>query len=135
MMIRIVMFLLSAVAAVSYSHNSKVFSPPSKETRRGFLSLSWDATFIASTSILLGPRAAFAEEDLVDYEDLECKFSIKVPTGWEKTVQSLPDRRKIVLYFKPDSDQKTFLFFAYTPLRSDFTSLGSFGSVDEVSLD
>eukprot|EP00534_Pseudo-nitzschia_fraudulenta_P016731 CAMPEP_0201251600 /NCGR_PEP_ID=MMETSP0852-20130820/66438_1 /ASSEMBLY_ACC=CAM_ASM_000632 /TAXON_ID=183588 /ORGANISM="Pseudo-nitzschia fraudulenta, Strain WWA7" /LENGTH=161 /DNA_ID=CAMNT_0047551203 /DNA_START=523 /DNA_END=1008 /DNA_ORIENTATION=- len=35
-------------------------------------------------------------------------------------------------YFKPESNQKTLMFIAYTPTRDDFTSLGSFGSVDEV---
>jgi len=67
------------------------------------------------------------------YDDKSCKFSINVPSEWVKTEQTLPDRRKIILYFKPESDQKTLMFIAYSPVRDDFTSLGSFGSVDEVA--
>ena len=70
---------------------------------------------------------------LVSYQDPECNFQMMVPADWDKSVQTLPDRRKIVLYIKPNSDKKTLLFFAYTPIRDDFTSLGSFGSVDEVA--
>lgn len=132
-MIQITTLLLCTIAATSYSPHSKVSSQTPMglsspiETRRGFLS----SASVASTFLLIGPQVAMAE-DLVDYEDLECKFSIKIPAGWEQSIQSLPDRRKIVLFFKPDSDQKTFVFLAYTPVRSDYTSLGSFGSVDEV---
>jgi hypothetical protein len=134
--IRILLLLLCAAPVVSYSPGWKVASTPVKEssieTRRGFLA-SASAAALASTSWLIGPQIAGAEEDLVDYQDADCKFSIKVPAGWEKSVQSLPDRRKIVLFFKPGSEQKTLMFIAYSPVRSDFTSLGSFGSVDEVS--
>lgn len=132
----LLLLLLWSAPVVSYSPGCKVSSSLSKETgfesRRGFLS-SASAAVLATAPILLGPQYVFAEEDLVDYQDAECKFSIKVPSGWEKSVQSLPDRRKIVLFVKPGSEQKTFVFVAYSPVRSDFTSLGSFGSVDEVS--
>jgi len=69
---------------------------------------------------------------LTPYEDKSCKFSIDIPSEWAMSENTLPDRRKIILYFKPDSNQKILLFIAYTPVRDDFTSLGSFGSVDEV---
>mmetsp|Transcript_7752 Transcript_7752/g.22061 ORF Transcript_7752/g.22061 Transcript_7752/m.22061 type:complete len:229 (+) Transcript_7752:102-788(+) len=132
----LLLLLLWSAPVVSYSPGCKVSSSLSKETgfesRRGFLS-SASAAVLATAPILLGPQYVFAEEDLVDYQDAECKFSIKVPSGWEKSVQSLPDRRKIVLFVKPGSEQKTFVFVAYSPVRSDFTSLGSFGSVDEVA--
>lgn len=94
------------------------------------------ATFISTSAVLLNnPILAGAADidSLETYQDADTKFSLKVPSGWEKTVQSLPDRRQIILYVKPDSAQKTLIFFAFTPVRDDFTSLGSFGSVDEVS--
>jgi len=69
---------------------------------------------------------------LSPYEDKSCKFSIDIPSEWTMSENTLPDRRKIILYFKPDSNQKILMFIAYTPVRDDFTSLGSFGSVDEV---
>jgi hypothetical protein len=102
-------------------------------TRRGFLSSTTAGILAGSSSTFLHPLESVAEDDMVDFEDPTWKFSVKVPTGWEQSVQSLPDRRRIVLYIKPGSDQKTLFFIAYTPVRADFTSLGSFGSVDAVS--
>jgi hypothetical protein len=88
---------------------------------------------MAMAGLMIHPSTVYAAEELINYEDEQCKFSMKVPSTWEKSTQSLPDRRKIVLYVKPDSDKKSLVFVAYTPVRSDFTSLGSFGSVDEVA--
>lgn len=92
-----------------------------------------------TASLLVDPpstasaAATSSSTPLTLYEDLACKFSIQLPSGWTKTEQTLPDRRRIVLYIKPDSNQKTLVFLAYTPVRADFTSLGSFGTVDEVA--
>jgi len=102
-------------------------------TRRGFLSSSASGILAGTFSAFLRPYIASAAENVVDFDDATWKFSVKVPSGWEQSVQALPDRRKIILYIKPDSNQKTLCFIAYTPVRADFTSLGSFGSVDEVS--
>jgi PsbP len=141
------LLLLTTVNSLllQYNHERKISNPNtfasssvatqnedlSSPTRREFLSSS--AAGIIVGSGCLQPSSASAEENLGDFEDATWKFSIKVPTGWEQSVQSLPDRRKIVLYIKPDSNQKTLCFIAYTPVRADFTSLGSFGSVDAVS--
>ena len=65
---------------------------------------------------------------LIPYEDTRYKFKLMIPSSWETTPeQALPDRRKINLWFAPNSEQQTLLFIAYTPTRGDFTSLGSFG--------
>jgi len=78
----------------------------------------------------------------IPFQDLDCGFEIKIPSTWEKSVQTLSDRRKIILFIEPnytaaaaaaEEDDKTLLFIAYTPVRDDFTSLNSFGSVDQVS--
>ena len=134
----LVLVLFCVVSTFGYSPELQGLSTSaqrsSTSTRRGFLaSTSSKASLLVSVSPFLVPQVSFAENDLVEYQDTDCKFSILVPTTWETTTQSLPDRRKIVFYFKPGSERKTFLFVAYTPVRSDFTSLGSFGSVDEVS--
>lgn len=135
------LLIVAAASVSSYSPQNKFTVPQqssltnggaSANDRRRFLDITAAAVFSAG-SLLSSPAEALAAEDLIDYKDDDFKFGIKVPANWERTVQSLPDRRKLVLYIKPDSDQKTLVFFAYTPLRSDFTSLGSFGSVDEVS--
>uniref|UniRef100_A0A7R9ZSX9 PsbP C-terminal domain-containing protein n=1 Tax=Craspedostauros australis TaxID=1486917 RepID=A0A7R9ZSX9_9STRA len=101
----------------------------SKITRRGWLS--------STAGLVVGAAAfapsAFAEDDLKDYKDPDCKFSIKVPAGWDFSEQELADRRKIKLYLEPNSNRKTLFFMAFTPVRDDFTSLGSFGSVDQVA--
>ena len=127
--------LLVFVSALTLSSLTAVsaFSLLKEETtisRRGFASSV--ASVVAGTSaLLIDPAFAKAEDiassPLTRYEDKSCKFSIDVPSEWIMTEQTLPDRRKIVLYFKPDSNQKTLIFVAYTPVRDDFTSLGSFG--------
>lgn len=79
------------------------------------------------------PEFASAADKLETFEDPTLKFQIKVPSTWEKQVNTLPDRRKIILFVDPTSDtEKALLFFAFTPVRDDFTSLSSFGSVDQV---
>jgi hypothetical protein len=103
-------------------------------SRRNILTSSLAAAFGAGVfSLVSFPATATAAPTLEKYEDTQCKFSINLPSEWTKSIQTLPDRRTITLYFKPDSDQKTLIFLAKTPVRDDFTSLGSFGSVDEVA--
>ena len=120
--------------APAQSRKATIPSVESSETisRRNLLE---SAAAVGASSLFIDPLGVNAEESaggLVSYEDATYKFSMLVPSDWEKSVQSLPDRRKIILYIKPNSGQKTLLFLAYTPVRDDFTSLGSFGSVDEV---
>jgi hypothetical protein len=115
---------LSVVGALSLSKEGTTVS------RRGFAS-SVASVVAGSSALLIDPSFTFAQDGvsapLAPYEDTTCKFKIDVPSEWVKTEQELPDRRKIVLYFKPESNQKTLLFIAYTPTRADFTSLSSFG--------
>ena len=59
-------------------------------------------------------------------------FTLQVPSDWNFSEQTLPDRRSINVWTDP-KDPTTLLFVAYTPVRDDFTSLGSFGSVDQVA--
>jgi PsbP len=98
---------------------------------------SWISTASSSVAaIAFGlpnvANAAAASSSLTDFNDPQHGFSIKVPADWIATNQQLPDRRKINLWTDP-SDPATLLFIAYTPVRDDFTSLGSFGSVDQVA--
>ena len=125
---RLVLLVTSISSALGYSVWKTSPNDVVTTGRREFLSTS---ALVATSA--WAPKSAWAADALTEYQDADCKFSIQIPSDWEKTVQRLPDRRKIVLYFKPGTDRKTFMFVAYTPVRSDFTSLGSFGSVDEVS--
>jgi len=69
------------------------------------------------------------------YKDAPCAFQFKFPTSWEQSEQTLPDRRRIVFFIDPKSgaEDKNLIFVAYTPIRDDFTSLASFGSVDQIA--
>lgn len=110
-----------------------VFDEQSTNGRRNFLNLSSLAT-IAITPPLF-PSLTLAEElSYTTYEDEKIGFQIKTPTNWERSENSLPDRRRIVLFMdKSDSSQeKDLMFIAYTPVRDDFTSLSSMGTVDQV---
>jgi hypothetical protein len=138
-----ILLLQLAAVAVAYSPLSPVqqaraslITSPGETSRRNLLA----SVALGTSALLIDPSKAFAAastdegtSNLVDFKDAVRKVSIKVPSDWDKTIQELPDRRQITLYIKPNSDQKTLMFFAYTPVRDDFTSLGSFGNVDQVS--
>lgn len=103
-------------------------------SRRSWLSTTGLATSALLTQSVFPGVASAAGFKLETFEEEKLKFQIKVPANWEKQVQTLPDRRKIILFIDPTSDKdKTLLFFAFTPVRDDYTSLSSFGSVDNVA--
>jgi hypothetical protein len=114
-----------------YSLNNK--ADVDDATRRSWLA----NTAAVVTSVAFLPNLAFAADDkLTTYQNDVLGFQISYPAGWEKSVQQLPDRRSITLFIDQASgEDKTLMFYAKTPIRDDFTSLGSFGSVDEVSLE
>ena len=92
---------------------------------------------VASVFIQGLNQEAMATDKFVTFKDENCGFQIDVPAGWEVNEQSLPDRRRIILFIDPadkDEKDKTLLFIAFTPVRDDYTSLSSFGSVDQVRL-
>lgn len=114
--------------------DSQAIDSPALNRRQMMISAASLAA--ASATILVDTPASYAEAaaaSLTKYQDEACKFSILLPSDWTQSVQQLPDRRKIVLYIKPNSEQKTLVFMAFTPVRDDYTSLGSFGSADEVA--
>eukprot|EP00814_Leptocylindrus_danicus_P004880 CAMPEP_0116008912 /NCGR_PEP_ID=MMETSP0321-20121206/3132_1 /TAXON_ID=163516 /ORGANISM="Leptocylindrus danicus var. danicus, Strain B650" /LENGTH=258 /DNA_ID=CAMNT_0003477799 /DNA_START=82 /DNA_END=858 /DNA_ORIENTATION=- len=66
------------------------------------------------------------------FKDEALNFQFQVPESWSNSKQTLPDRRELIL-FVDESSTTPVMFLAYTPIRDDFTSLGSFGSVDQVA--
>jgi hypothetical protein len=81
------------------------------------------------------PFAANAATKLETFTDADYGFRLSTPIEWKKTIQTLSGRRK-ALFFTPDNNDgiiDTLLIIAYTPVRDDFTSLSSFGSVDAVA--
>ncbi len=96
----------------------------------------------AASSTILSSSFPFlanaASTNLQPYDDPEYGFRIQVPSSWEQSVQKLSGRRKALFFVDPNSASNggstdTLLFVAYTPVRDDFTSLSSFGSVDQVA--
>lgn len=110
--------------------------------RRSFCARSLTALAGASILSTASPSISFAAEPLKldePFEDSDFNFRVQFPSSWEKTEQKLSGRRKGFFYTDPNSKDattdtiETLGFIAYTPLRDDFTSLASFGSVDEVA--
>lgn len=110
--------------------------------RRSFCTRSLRS--IAGITILssASPSIAFAADEtakLETYEDTDFNFRVQFPSSWTNTVQDLSGRRKGIFYTDPNSKDpetdtiETLGFIAFTPLRDDFTGLGSFGSVDNVA--
>lgn len=103
-------------------------------SRRAFFAQS-----IASAAALSLPSIASAADSTENFDDADYGFRIRVPSNWESSTQQLSGRRKAVFFTDPSSKDaesgniETLAFVAYTPLRDDFTSLGSFGSVDQVA--
>ena len=91
----------------------------------------------AATTTLLSPLPSHAETttEFTTYTDKACSFRFDVPSAWDQSEQTLPDRRRIVFFIDPKSpaDDKNLIFVAYTPIRDDFTSLASFGSVEQIA--
>lgn len=103
-------------------------------TRRSWFLKTADAAMAASCVLTL-PMPAVAAGKFEIYQNDALGFQISIPVGWEKTIQQLPDRRSITLFIDPTSgEDKTLMFIAKTPIQPDFTSLASFGSVDQVRL-
>lgn len=74
---------------------------------------------------------AFAA-DLETFSDSAHGFSLQIPSKWQASTKELFDRRRLLVWTDPD-DAAVAVFIAYTPVRDDYTSLGSFGSVDQVA--
>jgi PsbP len=126
---------LLASTAGAFSMDAMATNAPAASTgssRRDWLA----STVLATTTSVLGfpvvTRALPPSQDLTTYNDALHGFSIAIPSTWSKSETELNDRRKIVVWGDPN-DAKTALFIAYTPVRDDFTSLGSFGAVDQVA--
>lgn len=77
---------------------------PLVATRRSWLSNAGMATSSVLLSAFPGIASA-ADTKLETFEDANLNFQIKVPANWEKQVQTLPDRRKVVLFIDPTSDK------------------------------
>jgi hypothetical protein len=109
-------------------------------TRRNLLLTTTAATgglLVLGDGVANGNVANAAATTMTNYQtynDEKYGFSITIPTTWNKMneVTSLGDRRSIVVYTDP-TIPSTSIIIVYTPIRDDYTSLNSFGSVDQVA--
>lgn len=103
-------------------------------SRRAWMKQAASATAAAFSAVSITRETASAAESekLTTFDDPQHGFSLSVPDDWTQTKSELQDRRTILVWTDP-KDPKTALFIAYTPVRDDFTSLASFGAVDQVA--
>lgn len=57
---------------------------------------------------------------------------LQLPEGWAPSTSFINGGQKLVAASDP-ADTDTNVFAAFTPLRGDYTSLGSFGNIDYVA--
>mmetsp|Transcript_33394 Transcript_33394/g.37998 ORF Transcript_33394/g.37998 Transcript_33394/m.37998 type:complete len:239 (+) Transcript_33394:102-818(+) len=118
------------MAIFSSCQNDDSYDIPDNKRR------SWITSAIsaATTVTLFSSSSAVADEKFNLFQDKSCDFQISIPATWEKSEQTLSDRRSITFFIDPSSGEDKNLFFAaLTPIRDDFTSLSSFGSVAQVA--
>ncbi|KAL7568683.1 hypothetical protein ACA910_021680 [Epithemia clementina (nom. ined.)] len=89
---------------------------------------SLSAAFVAKAR----PAIAAAGVSLQTFQDEKTGVAIDIPANWVPSKQQLPDRRTLLLWTDPNN-KESLIFIAFTPVRDDFTSLGSFGNVDQVA--
>eukprot|EP00970_Alexandrium_tamarense_P004100 scaffold693_cov200-Alexandrium_tamarense.AAC.102 len=116
-----------------------ISSPDKKRVaRRTFLNSIAAASLLTTSPITLIANAADST-NFSTFTDPDFNFHISIPSSWEQTTQKLSGRRKAIFFTDTDTASNennaidTLLFIAYTPIRDDFTSLASFGSVDQVA--
>jgi len=128
----LLLLALSATALLTSAIASAYSTPrtPTPTSRRQWIATS--TAFVAATAGL-APAWAVAAEQLQTFNDPTHNFSIQLPQKWTfQGEQKLVDRRRLLVWTDPN-DAATAVFIAYTPVRDDYTSLGSFGSVDQVA--
>jgi len=85
---------------------------------------------------LAAATVGFAQQstaaDLRPFKDSRYGVSFGILAGWEATPNELADGRRLVLASDP-SNSDTNIFIAFTPIRPDYSSLGSFGNIDYVA--
>jgi hypothetical protein len=106
-----------------------------KNPRREFLGKASAAALSVALTGASSPvyaKDADSATGLEKYTDERYGGTFGVPAGWKPTPNQLDDGRRLVLATDP-SDESTNIFIAYTAIRPDYTSLGSFGTIDFVA--
>jgi len=85
-----------------------------------------------ATQGLLRPALAEGSLPLSPFTDAKHGVSFGIPTGWEPNESEIQGGRTLIAASDP-KDVDFNVFIAYTPIRGDYSSLGSFGTVDYVA--
>jgi hypothetical protein len=134
LLVALVMGEASAYSPSSASSRSSELVSSSTTRRQWFSNgiVATTAAFGLTLPVVRPAEAAATDVALKTFDDPTAGFSVRVPERWTFAEQMLSDRRRFLTWVDPD-DATTLVYIAYTPVRDDFTSLGSFGSVDQVA--
>lgn len=120
--------MMQAILLASASALTPLPSSLSALSRRAVFVPAAAAVFTA----LPVPRAS-AETTLEPYTDPRYGVSFGIPTGWAVAPsKELPDGRRLVIATDP-KDESNNVFISFTPIRPDYNTLGSFGTIDFVA--
>ncbi len=148
MKIAVIFSLLQIQTLVAFTPSSpgttkqtSLLSEQIDDRRTFFTSIIQNSAIATSIPWIMIPSSSNAAEEgkFIPFQDTNVGFQIQVPSNWKKSEQTLPDRRRLVLFVNDKGDDsgsekgtEDLIFVAYTTVRDDFTSLASFGSVDQV---
>ncbi len=122
-------FLLSPAIASALDARPTDIRPPT--ARSGHFTRR--AALLSPLAVAANHRlqAASAAGFATVYKDERYGVSFGLPDGFVATPQELADGRRLVTAADPKDDD-TNVFIAFTPIRPDYSSLGSFGTIDFV---
>jgi hypothetical protein len=115
-----------------YIASAALSTAPAPRTSAGLGRRALLAPAAAALTLPLIPKAAQAEPSLTTDTDSRYGVSFGLPEGWTAAVNQLGDGRRLVIATDP-KDESTNVFIAFTPIRPDYSSLGSFGTIDYVA--
>ncbi|CAI5952887.1 unnamed protein product, partial [Closterium sp. NIES-65] len=99
---------------------------PCVVNRRDLLAGSLAAPLVLT---LVGSASAEQEaSDFVTFENPKERYTFQVPAGWVRS-EGTAGVRQVIAFHPPDRTDANVTILI-TPLAADFTSLGSFGTVD-----
>mmetsp|Transcript_31048 Transcript_31048/g.41031 ORF Transcript_31048/g.41031 Transcript_31048/m.41031 type:complete len:236 (-) Transcript_31048:407-1114(-) len=89
------------------------------------------AAAMATSTMLVPQISEAAPQQTKKVSDPLERFTFEVPSDWDESETIVSGGRKVVVFTNPQKPE-TNAFYAFTPLRGDYTSLGSFGTLDYV---
>jgi len=122
-------FIGCIVVAAAPARQHSLMASRSAISRRGAILAP-----LAVWSTMSVPQPAIGADalSLETYTDDRYSVSFGLPKGFVAQKQELPDGRRLITA-TDQGDTDTNVFIAFTPIRPDYSSLGSFGTIDYVA--